>query len=76
MAYSQTELQVMPFAKNLCSYGMTVTQKTPKQFRFSLIGRMQGYAPDIAEERCQRYLWHTRGLDSYYAERSGIIVCC
>ena len=50
MVHTQSELQVITFAKNLCSYVMTITQKSPKQFRFSLIGRMQGYVLDIVEE--------------------------
>ena len=50
MAQKQSELQVITFAKNLCNYVMTITQKSPKQFRFSLIGRMQGYVLDIVEE--------------------------
>ena len=50
MAHTQSELQVITYAKNLCSYVMTITQKSPKQFRFSLIGRMQGYVLDIVEE--------------------------
>jgi hypothetical protein len=50
MEHSQSELQVITFVKNLCSYVMTITQKSPKQFRFSLIGRMQGYVLDIVEE--------------------------
>lgn len=50
MSYTQSELQVITFAKNLLSYVMTITQKSPKQFRFSLIGRMQGYVLDIVEE--------------------------
>ena len=50
MAHTNSELQVITFAKNLCSYVMTITQKSPKQFRFSLIGRMQGYVLDIVEE--------------------------
>ncbi len=29
---------------------MTITQKSPKHFRFSLIGRMQGYVLDVIEE--------------------------
>ncbi len=29
---------------------MTITQKSPKQFRFSLIGRLQNYTLDIIEE--------------------------
>ncbi len=50
MSHTQSELQVITFAKNLLSYVMTITQKSPKQFRFSLIGRMQGYVLDIVEE--------------------------
>ena len=50
MAHSQSELQVITFAKNLCGYVMTITQKAPKQFRFSLVGRMQSYVLDIVEE--------------------------
>ena len=50
MAHTQSELQVITFAKNLCSYVMAITQKSPKQFCFSLIGRMQGYVLDIVEE--------------------------
>ena len=29
---------------------MTITQKSPKQFRFSLIGRMQEYVLNVVEE--------------------------
>lgn len=50
MPRTQSELQVITHAKNLCSYVMTITQKSPKQFRFSLIGRMQGYVLDVVEE--------------------------
>ena len=50
MSHTQSELQVITFAKKLCSYVMTITQKSPKQFRFSLVGRMQGYVLDIVEE--------------------------
>ncbi len=50
MAHTQSELQVITHAKKLCSYVMTITQKSPKQFRFSLVGRMQGYVLDVMEE--------------------------
>ena len=50
MARAQFELQVITHAKNLCAYVMTITQKSPKQFRFSLVGRMQGYVLDVVEE--------------------------
>ena len=34
MPHSISILQVINFAKSLCSYVMTITQKAPKQFRF------------------------------------------
>ena len=43
----KSDLMVITKAKDLCSYVMTVTQKSPKQFRFSLVARLQGYAPDM-----------------------------
>lgn len=49
MAY-QSELKVITAAKMLASYVMTITQKSPKQFRFSLVGRMQEYVLNIVEE--------------------------
>ena len=40
---------VITKAKNLSDYILTITQKSPKQFRFSLVGRLQNYALDIVE---------------------------
>lgn len=48
MAY-QSELKVITAAKNLASYVMTITQKSPKQFRFSLVAKMQTYVLDVVE---------------------------
>jgi len=45
----QSELTVITKAKDLCNYVMTVTQKSPKQFRFSLVGRMQNLSLNIVE---------------------------
>lgn len=50
MAHNQSELQVITYAKKLSSYVMTITQKSPKQFRFSVVGKMQTYVLDIVEE--------------------------
>ena len=36
-------------AKDLCSYIMTVTDKSPKRFRFTLVSRLQNYALDVIE---------------------------
>ena len=48
MAY-QSELKVITAAKKLASYVMTITQKSPKQFRFSLVAKMQTYVLDVVE---------------------------
>ena len=50
MAHAQSELQVITQVKNLCSCEMNITQKSPKQFRFSRFVRMQEYVLDIMEE--------------------------
>jgi hypothetical protein len=44
-----SELSVITKAKELCSYVMTVTEKSPKRFRFTLVWRMQNYALDVIE---------------------------
>jgi hypothetical protein len=47
---SQSELTVITKAKDLCSYVLTVTEKSPKRFRFTLVSRMQNLALDIIEK--------------------------
>ena len=37
-------------SKELCSYIMTVTQKSPKQFRFTFVSRLQNLALDVIEK--------------------------
>lgn len=44
MAAYQSELAVITKAKDLCSYVMTVTDKSPKRFRFTLVAKLQNYA--------------------------------
>ena len=44
MAAPQPELTVITKAKDLCRYAMTVTEKSPKRFRFTLVSRMQNLA--------------------------------
>lgn len=46
---SQGELSVITKAKEVCSYILTVTEKSPKSFRFTLVSRMQNYALTIIE---------------------------
>ena len=46
---NKSELSVIIKAKDLCSYVMIVTDKSPKRFRFTLVSRMQNYALDVIE---------------------------
>jgi hypothetical protein len=45
----QSELVVITKAKDLCSYVMEATQKSPKQFRFSYVNRLQNLALSAIE---------------------------
>ena len=47
---NQSELIVITKAKELCSYVMTVTQKSPKHFRFTFVTRMQNLSLDVIEK--------------------------
>ena len=49
MERKQSELTVITKAKDLCSYVMTVTQKSPKQFRFTFVSRLQNLALSTIE---------------------------
>ena len=46
---ANSELRVVTAAKNLCSYVLTATNKSPKSFRFTLVSRMQNLALDAVE---------------------------
>ena len=50
MEHKQSELTVITKAKDLCSYIMTVTQKSPKQFRFTFTSRIQNLSLDVIED--------------------------
>lgn len=50
MATKTSELAVITKAKDLCSYIMTVTEKSLKRFRFTLVSRMQNLALDTIEQ--------------------------
>ena len=50
MAYNTSnELTVVTKAKDLCSYILTITHKSPKQFRFTFVTRLQNLALDVIE---------------------------
>ena len=43
---AKSELTVITKAKDLCGYVLTVTEKSPKRFRFMLVSRMQNLTLD------------------------------
>ena len=45
----RNELTVITKTKNLCSYVLTVTDRSPKKFRFTLIAKLQNNALDALE---------------------------
>ena len=49
MEQKQSELTVITRAKDLCSYVMTVTQKSPKHFRYTYVSRLQNLSLDVLE---------------------------
>lgn len=49
MLKKQSELTVITKSKDLCSYIMTITQKSPKQFRFTFISRLQNISLSVIE---------------------------
>ena len=46
----KSDLLVVTKAKELCAYIMTVTQKSPKQFRFTFVTRLQNLALGVIED--------------------------
>lgn len=50
MSKYRSELVVITKAKDLGSYIFTVTDKSPKKFRFTLVSRMQNLSLDVIED--------------------------
>ena len=46
---SKSELAVITKSKDLCNYILTITDKSPKKFRFTLVSRLQNYVLSIIE---------------------------
>ena len=44
-----SELVVITRTKDLCSYVMTITQKSPKQFRYTFVSRIQNLSLSVIE---------------------------
>ena len=66
---NKSELSVIIKAKDLCSYVMTVTDKSPKRYRFTLVSRMQNYALDVIEDLYYANEVFVRAEDKEQAER-------
>ena len=49
MASNVSELSVITKAKELCNYVLTITDKSPKKFRYTLVSRLQNYSIRIVE---------------------------
>ncbi|MCL2054429.1 MAG: four helix bundle protein [Oscillospiraceae bacterium] len=49
MNEKKSDLLIVTKAKDLCSYIMIITQKSPKQFRFTFVSRLQNLSLDIIE---------------------------
>lgn len=49
MERKQSELTVITKAKDLCSYVMTVTQKSPKHFHYIFVSKLQNLALGVIE---------------------------
>ncbi len=49
MEHKHSELTVITKAKDLCSYVMIITQKSPKHFRFTFTSRLQNLSLDVIE---------------------------
>ena len=49
MSTKVSELSVITKAKALSEYILTVTEKSPKRFRFTLVTRLQNYSLDVIE---------------------------
>lgn len=49
VAGDKSELSVVMKAKDLCRYILTVTQKSPKQYRFTFTTRLQNLSMDVIE---------------------------
>ena len=46
---NKSELSVITKSKELCNYILTITDKSPKKFRFTLVSRLQNYSLTIIE---------------------------
>ena len=65
----QSELTVITKAKDLCSYIMTVTQKSPKHFRYTFVSRLQNLSLDVIENLYRANDTYVTKVDTRARER-------
>ena len=49
MLRTQSELQVITKAKDLCSYIMVITETSPRHFRYTFVSRLQNLSLSVIE---------------------------
>ena len=64
MERKQSELTVITKAKDLCAYVMTVTQKSPKHFRYTFVSRLQNTALSVIENLLRANDVYVSGQDA------------
>lgn len=69
MERKQSELQVITKAKDLCSYVMTVTQKSSKHFWYTFVSRLQNLTLSVIEKLYQANDTYVRKSDATGIEK-------
>lgn len=69
MTSDKRELTVITKSKDLCRYVLTVTEKSPKRFRFTLVSRMQNLTLDVIEQTYRANEIYMAGPDREAAKR-------
>lgn len=65
-----SELTVITKSKDLCSYIMKVTQKSPKHFQYTFVNRLQNLSLDIVEKIIRaNEIYVVNGNKTYYNQR-------
>ena len=64
-----SELIIITKAKDLCGYVLTVTQNSPKHFRYTFVSRLQNLSLEIIEDLYRANDIYVAGGDRYAARR-------
>lgn len=68
--HNQSELIVITKSKDIISYIFTVSDKSPKRFRFSLISKMQNLSLEILENLILANEQMLNSKENYYKRRN------